>query len=66
MEERPIQPSLLMQNGAITAAHSHRRIDANNNTQRLNFTMGDFGLLFWNWSIAIDEQDGKRERSMHI
>lgn len=31
---------------AIAAAHSHRYVDANNKTQRLDFTMGDFGLLF--------------------
>lgn len=43
---------------AIAAVHSHRCIDANNNSQRLNFTMGDFALLFQNQSIAIDEQDG--------
>lgn len=28
------------------AAHSHRYIHANNKTQRLSFTTGDFGLLF--------------------
>lgn len=28
--------------------------------------MGDFELLFQNQSIAIDEQDGKGERGMHI
>lgn len=31
---------------AIAAAHSHRYVDANNKTQRLDFTTGDFGLLF--------------------
>lgn len=31
---------------AIAAVHSHRYVDANNKTQRLDFTTGDFGLLF--------------------
>lgn len=51
---------------AIAAAHSHRCVDANNKTQRLDFIVGDFGLLFWNQSIAIDERNGKGERGMHI
>lgn len=37
----------------------HRYVDANNKTQRWDFTTGDFGLLFLNQSIAIDEQGGK-------
>lgn len=39
----PLLPSLFMQPA---------------NTQRLNFTTGDFGLLFYNRSISIDEHDG--------
>lgn len=37
----------------------HCYVDANNKTQRWDFTTGDFGLLFLNQSIAIDEQGGK-------
>lgn len=44
MEERPILMSLLMRNGK--QVHSHWYVDAKYKTQRLDFTTGDFGLLF--------------------
>lgn len=47
---------------AIAAVHFHQHVDANNKTQRLDFTMGDMGSLFSNQSITIDEQVGKGGR----